>query len=77
MHYDLLVGADGASSVVRRALQASLPKDFVVRKLEHDIVYMTGPIEPGANADLPKHAFVELHNWKVCSSCEGNPNLIM
>ena len=74
MHYDLLVGADGANSVVRKALQARIPEDFVVRKLEHDIIYKTGPVDPGANADLPEHAFTELHNWKV-SSYEVNPNL--
>ena len=31
VHYDLLVGADGAGSIVRRALQRTLPHSFCTR----------------------------------------------
>ena len=58
--YDLLVGADGAGSVVRSALQQIMPASYV-RRYKHKQMYSMGRATPSNPEDVPKHAVTQLH----------------
>ena len=64
VHYDLLVGADGASSVVRAQLQKAVPN--LVRRTRHDVVYSAASVKVPAE-ELPGHCFFEGHAFEVSS----------
>jgi len=66
VHYDLLVGADGANSVVRAQLQNMMPPDYI-RRFRHKGVYSTAGVAVPAD-ELPGHAFFELHGFEVSTS---------
>lgn len=67
VHFDLLVGADGAGSTVREQLSAVLSEGFIER-WTHDIVYSTGPLRDVEPGDFPGHTFMEMHTAQVqCS----------
>ena len=64
MQYDLLVGADGAGSVIRSELQKVMPPGFLSRRA-HDAVYATGPLEIKNKEDFPKHTFTTMDSFHV------------
>lgn len=59
--YDLLVGADGANSVVRAQLQNAVPN--LVRRIRHDVVYSAASVKVPAE-ELPGHCFFEGHAFE-------------
>lgn len=61
--YDLLVGADGAGSVVRSALQQVMPADYM-RRYKHKQVYSMTQVTPTNPAEIPEHAVVQMHMIK-------------
>lgn len=61
--YDLLVGADGANSLVRSQLQTIMPSSYV-RRIRHKGVYTTRGVAVPAE-ELPGHAFFEIHPFEV------------
>ncbi|DBA98548.1 TPA: hypothetical protein ACH3X1_014351 [Trebouxia sp. C0004] len=61
--YDLLVGADGASSVVRSALQQIMP-DSYIRRYRHKQVYSMTQVTPSDPAEIPPHAVFQAHAMK-------------
>ncbi len=63
MPYDLLVGADGAASVVRSALQQIMP-DGYIRRYRHKQVYSMTQVTSDAE-DIPPHAVLQMHTIKV------------
>lgn len=64
--YDLLVGADGANSLVRSQLQATMPSGYV-RRIRHQGVYTTTGVAVPAD-ELPGHAFFEIHSFEASSA---------
>ena len=67
--YDLLVGADGAGSAVRSALQQIMPANYM-RRYKHKQMYSMGRATPSNPEDVPKHAVMQLHTTaaKVCNA---------
>lgn len=61
--YDLLVGADGAASAVRSALQQIMP-DGYVRRYRHKQVYSMTQVTPSNAEDIPPHAVLQMHTIK-------------
>lgn len=66
MQYDLLVGADGAGSVVRSELQKAMPPGFLKRKT-HTAVYATGPLKIEDPREYPRHTFTTMDSFAVPS----------
>ena len=66
VHYDLLVAADGAGSVVRAHLAKSMPEGYV-RRIRHKVVYSTIGLRPPAD-QVPDHAFFQVHQFEVRQS---------
>jgi 2-polyprenyl-6-methoxyphenol hydroxylase-like FAD-dependent oxidoreductase len=64
VEYDLLVGADGAGSLVRTAMQKVLPPGFMTRR-QHSGVYTTGPCRTPQPGELPKNTFLQMHQFPV------------
>ena len=64
VHYDLLVGADGANSALRAQLQNAMPN--LVRRIRHDVVHSAAGVTVPAE-ELPGHAFFEGHAFEVSS----------
>ena len=62
--YDLLVGADGAGSVVRSALQHIMPPHYL-RRYKHSQVYSMVQVTPADPALIPPHSAVQMHIVKV------------
>ena len=62
--YDLLVGADGAASVVRSALQQIMSAHFL-RRYRHSQVYSMTQVTPSDPALIPSHSAVQMHVVKV------------
>lgn len=62
--YDLLVGADGAGSVVRSALQQVMPANYM-RRYTHKQVYSMAQVTPSNPAHIPQHTVIQLHVVKV------------
>ncbi|DBA70580.1 TPA: hypothetical protein ACH3X2_011969 [Trebouxia sp. C0005] len=58
--YDLLVGADGARSAVRSALQQIMPGTHIQR-CRHSQVYCSGPVTGCIEGGVTKHASFEAH----------------
>lgn len=58
--YDLLIGADGAGSVVRSALEQVMPTDFV-RRYRHKQMYSMAQVTPSNPEDIPQHAVLQGH----------------
>lgn len=58
--YDLLVGADGAGSIVRSALQQILPTTFL-RRYRHNHMYTSAPIPNPHSEGNPTHTMLEAH----------------
>ncbi|KAA6416580.1 MAG: hypothetical protein FRX49_13453 [Trebouxia sp. A1-2] len=58
--YDLLVGADGARSAVRSALQQIMPGTHIQR-YRHSQVYCSGPVTGCIEGGVTKHASFEAH----------------
>ena len=63
VEYDLLIGADGAGSNVRKAISQVSEPGFLKRR-EHGTVYATGPC-PAPTRTFPKHTFMTLHSIEV------------
>ena len=63
MHYDLLVAADGAGSLIRAQLAKQMPEGYV-RRIRHNVVYSTIGLRPPAD-QIPGHAFFEMHHFEV------------
>ena len=63
MPYDLLVGADGAASVVQSALQQIMPAGYI-RRYRHKQVYSMTQVTPDAE-DIPPHAVLQMHTIEV------------
>ncbi|KAL3144280.1 hypothetical protein ABBQ32_004045 [Trebouxia sp. C0010 RCD-2024] len=61
--YDLLLGADGAASAVRVALQQIMPA-FYVRRFRHKQVYSTTQMTHANPAEIPPHAVFRAHSTK-------------
>ncbi|KAL0030596.1 hypothetical protein WJX79_007832 [Trebouxia sp. C0005] len=61
--YDLLVGADGAGSVVRSALQHIMPDNYI-RRYRHKQVYSMTQVTPSDPAKIPAHAVFQAHPIK-------------
>lgn len=70
--YDLLVGADGAGSVVRSALQHIMPDNYI-RRYRHKQVYSMTQVTPSDPAKIPAHAVFQAHPIKVCLCCLDSP----
>lgn len=66
VHYDLLVAADGAGSVVRAQLAKAMPEGFV-RRIRHHVVYSTVGVTPPAG-QVSGHAFFQAHQFEVRQS---------
>ena len=66
VHYDLLVAADGAGSVVRAHLAKTMPEGYV-RRIRHKVVYSTIGVTPPAD-QVPGHAFFQVHPFEVSQS---------
>ena len=66
--YDLLVGADGAGSVVRSALQQTMPAHYM-RRYTHKQVYSMAQVTPSNPAQIPQHTVIQLHVVKVKRPC--------
>jgi 2-polyprenyl-6-methoxyphenol hydroxylase-like FAD-dependent oxidoreductase len=64
VHYDLLVGADGAYSLVRGELQRKVMLPGFLRIFTHNMVYTFIDISKDA-AVYPNHTFMQLHPGKV------------
>lgn len=64
VHYDLLVGADGAGSVVRSALQQIMPPHYV-RRYRHGQMYSMMNITPSDPGQIAPHAVSQAHPIKV------------
>ena len=62
--YDLLVGADGAGSVVRSALQQIMPAHYL-RRYSHNQVYSMMKCTPSDPEQIPSHANSQAHPTKV------------
>ena len=62
--YDLLVGADGAGSVVRAALQQVMPAHYL-RRYRHNQVYSMKDVTPTDSGEIPSHAVFQAHPTKV------------
>lgn len=61
MPYDLLVGADGAGSAVRAAIQQVMPAGYA-RRYRHKQMYSMAQVERPANPeDIPQHAVFQAH----------------
>lgn len=63
VHYDLLVAADGAGSVVRAHLARTMREGYV-RRIRHNIVYSTIGGKPPSD-QVPGHAFFQVHQFEV------------
>lgn len=61
--YDLLVGADGAGSVVRSALQRVMPARYM-RRYTHKQVYSMGQVAPCSPEEIPPHSVIQAHAAK-------------
>ncbi|KAL3130529.1 hypothetical protein ABBQ38_008341 [Trebouxia sp. C0009 RCD-2024] len=61
--YDLLVGADGAASAVRLALQQIMPASYV-RRYRHKQVYSMTQMTPANPAKIPPYAVFHAHSAK-------------
>lgn len=68
--YDLLVGADGAGSVVRSALQHIMPPHYI-RRYKHSQVYSMVQVTPADPALIPSHSAVQMHIVKVGMHSSG------
>lgn len=68
--YDLLLGADGAASAVRVALQQIMPA-FYVRRFRHKQVYSTTQMTHANPAEIPPHAVFRAHSTKVQNLLEA------
>lgn len=66
VHYDLLVAADGAASVVRAHLAKSMPAGYI-RRIRHKVEYSTIGLRPPAD-QVPCHAFFQVHQFEVRQS---------
>ena len=75
MPYDLLVGADGAGSVVRSALQQTMPAHYM-RRYTHKQAYSMAQVTPSNPAEIPQHTVVQLHVVKVKHPCWFNALVI-
>ena len=64
VHYDLLVGADGAGSVVRSALQSLLPLNFICRYSRNQM-YTSGHAAVPDPSTLPAHSLFEGHVYQA------------
>lgn len=73
MHYDLLVGADGAGSVVRQALQKRLPEGFVDR-IRHDIVYTGETYANPPTGEFPEYGYFDTHFFSVSLAAAPSNN---
>ena len=62
--YDLLIGADGAGSVVRKALQQIMPPNFV-RRFRNEQVYSIASVTVADPSEIPQHVVFTLHPLKV------------
>ena len=62
--YDLLVGADGAGSAVRTALQQIMPANYIQR-YRHKQVYSMTQVTPADPARIPPHVLFHAHSAKV------------
>lgn len=71
--YDLLVGADGAASAVRSALQHIMPANYV-RRYRHKQVYSMTQMTPDDPAKVSPHVVFQAHckgtNFAFC--CFGS-----
>ena len=65
--YELLVGADGAGSIVRSALQQVLPAGYL-RRYTHAQVYSMSQVTPSSPEEIPPHAIIQAHAAKVSCS---------
>ena len=74
--YDLLVGADGAGSTVRLALQHIMP-DSYIRRYRHKQVYSMTQVTPSDPAQIPPHAVFQAHPIKVRLCRLGNFSIIL
>lgn len=68
--YDLLVGADGAASAVRLALQQIMPASYV-RRYRHKQVYSMTQMTPANPAKIPPYAVFHAHSAKVQNLLEA------
>ena len=66
VQYDLLVGADGAGSVVRSALEQIMPPGYI-RRYRHKQVYTMATATPSCPAEIPQHSVLQMHNVKVAT----------
>ena len=62
--YDLLVGADGAASAVRSALQQIMPATYI-RRYRHKQVYSMTQVTPANPAEIPPYTVFHAHSAKV------------
>lgn len=75
VQYDLLVGADGAGSVVRSALEQVMPVDYI-RRYRHKQMYSMAQVTPSTPEAIPEHAVVQAHIMlnkvcfcRICAAC--------
>ena len=72
VQYDLLVGADGAGSVVRSALQQIMPASYI-RRYRHKQAYsMTQVTHSNSEDNIPPHAVFQGHAAKVGLTPNGS-----
>lgn len=64
MPYDVLIGADGAGSVVRSQLATLMPPGFITRRT-NTAVYATGPLHIENPESFPQHTFTTFDQFEV------------